>query len=46
MIKKIALAVMITFCAVVLTGCQTMHGFGKDLKKLGDKIEKSTDKNK
>ncbi|OYY50261.1 MAG: entericidin EcnAB [Methylophilaceae bacterium 17-44-8] len=27
--------------AVVLTGCNTWHGFGKDLEKVGDKIQNS-----
>ena len=27
--------------ALVLTGCNTWHGFGKDLEKAGDKIQKS-----
>ena len=25
----------------VLAGCNTMEGFGKDVKKAGDKIEKA-----
>ena len=29
-----------------LTGCNTVEGFGKDLGKLGDKIETSADKHK
>ncbi len=45
MVKRIVPAVIIIICCVVmLTGCQTMEGFGKDLKKLGDRIEKSADK--
>ena len=27
--------------AVVLSGCNTWHGFGKDLEKVGDKIQNS-----
>ena len=27
----------------VLGGCQTMEGFGKDVSKVGDKIEKKAD---
>ncbi|MES2580122.1 MAG: entericidin A/B family lipoprotein [Pseudomonadota bacterium] len=26
---------------LVLSGCNTWHGFGKDLEKAGDKIQKS-----
>ena len=29
-----------------LSACNTMEGFGKDLGKLGDKIETSADKHK
>ena len=29
-----------------LTACNTVEGFGKDLSKLGDKIEQSADKRK
>ena len=28
---------------VLLGGCQTMEGFGKDVSKVGDKIEKKAD---
>lgn len=28
-------------CALVLTGCNTWHGFGKDLETAGEKIKKS-----
>ena len=27
-------------CAVLLTGCNTMQGLGKDVSALGNKIEK------
>ncbi len=33
--KFIALVLM----GMVLTGCNTMEGFGKDVKKVGDKVE-------
>ena len=29
-----------------LSACNTVEGFGKDLSKVGDKIEKSADKHK
>jgi predicted small secreted protein len=40
-----------TFCSIVLVisfvvslwGCNTMSGFGKDVKKAGEKIEKAAD---
>ena len=28
------------------SGCNTVEGFGKDVGKLGDKIEKSADRHK
>ena len=28
---------------VFLVGCNTMHGLGKDVRKLGDNIEKKAD---
>ena len=28
------------------SACNTMQGFGKDVEKLGDKIEKSAERNK
>ncbi len=31
---------------LTLAGCNTMEGFGKDLSKLGDKIEKKADEKK
>ncbi len=35
------LALFALVFAVLLTGCNTWHGFGKDLEKVGDKIQKS-----
>ena len=29
---------------VVLTGCNTMHGFGQDMEKAGEAIQKKSDK--
>ncbi|HWH38315.1 MAG TPA: entericidin A/B family lipoprotein [Usitatibacter sp.] len=31
---------------VVLAGCNTMEGLGKDIKKGGQKIEKAADRHK
>ena len=42
--KKIILIITVVLFLTTLAGCQTMHGFGKDLKKLGNKIEKKADK--
>lgn len=38
MIKKAALVMIIVFC-FALTGCNTMEGLGKDIKKAGQKLE-------
>jgi predicted small secreted protein len=40
MIKKAALVMMIIVFCFALTGCNTMKGLGKDLKRAGEKIEK------
>lgn len=32
--------------AMVLAGCNTMEGFGKDVKKGGEKIEKAAERAK
>ena len=31
--------------ALMLGGCNTVEGVGKDMKKLGDKIQSSAEKN-
>ena len=43
MIKKAALLLLVVFCMAVLTGCHTMEGFGKDIKKLGENIEDASE---
>jgi len=45
MIRKL-IAISMMACFVCLTGCNTMSGFGKDVKKGGEKIEDSADKHK
>jgi predicted small secreted protein len=42
--KKLIAAVF--GAAFLLAGCNTMEGFGRDVEKTGDKIEKSAQKNK
>ncbi len=39
--KKI---MVLAILALLVTGCETMKGFGKDMKKLGGEIEKAADK--
>ncbi|MEY4599436.1 MAG: Entericidin EcnA/B family [Pseudomonadota bacterium] len=34
--------IMILFSAMVLAGCNTVAGVGKDLEKAGEAIQKST----
>lgn len=41
--KIVWLAVMAAF-VLSLTACNTVEGVGKDVKKVGDKIEKAGDK--
>jgi predicted small secreted protein len=31
-----------TLLAIVSVGCNTAHGFGKDMEKAGDKIQEGT----
>ncbi len=37
---------LILLTAFTLAGCNTMEGFGKDVKKGGEAIEKAADKHK
>lgn len=43
MIRKLAFAIILICCVAVLTGCNTVKGFGKDVKGLGEKIEDVSD---
>lgn len=40
--KKIYIMLAIIFFA--LTGCNTMHGIGKDVEKLGEKVQDASKK--
>lgn len=43
-IKRIvALLCLTTLLAIVGTGCNTAHGFGKDVSSTGDAIQNKTD---
>lgn len=44
MIRKLAALVMIMVLAAILSGCNTIHGMGKDIESLGKNIRKSSDK--
>jgi predicted small secreted protein len=45
MINRVFIALAVAGL-LTLAGCNTMEGFGKDLSKLGDKIEKKADEKK
>jgi len=45
MLQKTA-AFVLTLSLVILTGCNTMAGFGKDVSKVGDKIEQKAEQHK
>ena len=38
------IAVFLTVGILALSGCNTMEGFGKDVKKVGSSIEKAAEK--
>jgi predicted small secreted protein len=43
LIKRIVVLLFVTaFLATVGVGCNTAHGFGKDMKSAGDRIEEGT----
>ncbi len=41
MIRRIA-ALTVTLLFLAVAGCNTVEGFGKDVKKLGEEIEDSS----
>jgi entericidin A len=45
MLKPI-LALALATALMTVAGCNTMHGFGQDLQKLGDKIERKAEEKK
>jgi predicted small secreted protein len=43
MIKKLFITLFATVLLVAAgTGCRTAHGFGEDMEKAGDEIQKGT----
>jgi predicted small secreted protein len=40
--RIIVLLCLTTLLAIVGMGCNTAHGFGKDMEKAGDKIQEGT----
>jgi predicted small secreted protein len=45
MVRK-SFAFLIVSLALVAAGCNTMAGFGRDVEKLGDKIESKAEQKK
>ena len=43
---KIILLAVIGMGATAMSGCNTVQGFGKDMSKLGDKIENKAEEKK
>ena len=41
--RLVVLLSLAAIVAVLSVGCNTAHGFGKDLEKAGDKIQEGTD---
>ena len=39
---KVVMSVLIT-AALLLAGCNTMHGLGQDVEKAGEKIQKKAE---
>jgi entericidin B len=44
MMKRIAIAVVLLMCIWMLSGCNTLHGIGKDVESGGQAIERSSGK--
>lgn len=40
------LAVLILLAIFLLTGCETFSGFGRDMKKAGDWVERKAEQSK
>ena len=41
--RIVVLLFVTTLLAIGAMGCHTAHGFGKDVEKVGDKIQEGTD---
>ncbi len=44
--NKVLVFIVVMLGVLGLSACNTMEGFGKDVSKVGDKIEQSADKHK
>ena len=43
MLRKLSVAVLAILYLIVLTGCHTIHGVGKDVESAGESIQEATD---
>ena len=46
MSKKTFCSVLLAVAVLLLQGCNTVEGLGKDIEKAGDKLENAAKKNK
>lgn len=44
MMKMSKVGVAMLLCAIVLAGCNTVAGAGKDVQKVGEKVEEAAGK--
>lgn len=42
--KKIFALCLLAASAIALLGCNTVHGFGKDVEKVGEKVQQKSAK--
>jgi entericidin A len=42
--RTVALMLMALFSIAALSGCNTVNGFGKDVQKVGEKVEDASSK--
>jgi len=45
-LRDTVLAILLLVAMIGMYGCNTVEGFGRDLEKLGDKIEKKAEQKK
>lgn len=43
MMKKVVTALILLSMTIIIMGCNTLNGIGKDIKSLGQVIEEATD---
>jgi predicted small secreted protein len=43
-VKRFAFSILIWLVIAMLAGCNTVSGFGKDVQKLGRKMEEAADR--